>query len=186
MRYLALAALLCLVVMVMARVIQLKKLGIRALHFAEMDKKDFLILPFALGYFYLVLAAVFGWPTLGSELFHFSLLEFLGLLSCSLGVALFVWAMRSFGRSFRVGLDETTPGKLITEDAFAISRNPIYVAFSFVLLGIFLIIPNYLLLILAVLAVLLFYRQIRLEEASLEKIYGEAYRKYCQNVKRFL
>ncbi|WP_374706816.1 isoprenylcysteine carboxylmethyltransferase family protein [Bacillus sp. J14TS2] len=50
-----------------------------------------------------------------------------------------------FGKSFRVGLDEDHPNELVTSDVFSISRNPIYTAFLFMLIGIFLIIPNWIL-----------------------------------------
>jgi hypothetical protein len=43
--------------------------GIEAMHFGKIDKKDFLIPPFALFYFYLVFAAAFNWPTVASQRF---------------------------------------------------------------------------------------------------------------------
>ena len=52
--YLAVLTLALLVILVVSRIILMGKLGIKAMRFGEMDKKDFLIPPFALIYFYLV------------------------------------------------------------------------------------------------------------------------------------
>jgi hypothetical protein len=41
----------------------------------------------------------------------------------------FAVTLKSFGDSFRVGIDEKKPDKLVTSGMFAISRNPIYVCF---------------------------------------------------------
>lgn len=78
------------------------------------------------------------------------------------------------------------PGELVTTGAFSISRNPIYTAFELVLAGIFLIIPNWIVLIYVFAGIWLFNRQILLEEQSLKGIYGEKYMEYCKKVRRFL
>ena len=185
-RYLAATAVLLLVMLVLARTAQFRKLGIQVMKFGEMDKKDFFIVPFALLLFYLILAGVFRWPALGAELFGSPWAAWTGVVFCAAGIALFVWALVSFGRSFRVGLDEDHPGELVTTGAFAFSRNPIYVAFGLVLAGVFLAIPNWIFLAYLLLGGWLVNRQIRLEEASLRKLYGEKYLSYCQKVRRFL
>jgi protein-S-isoprenylcysteine O-methyltransferase Ste14 len=92
----------------------------------------------------------------------------------------------SFGKSFRVGIDEEQPGALITTGVFAISRNPIYTAFGLVLLGIFLIYANWILLLYLIAGFWLFNRQVLREEDSLKKIYGDEYIEYCKKVRRYL
>ncbi len=47
----------------------MRREGIAAQHFARTDKKDLLIPPFALFYFYLVLASAFGLPTVSRQAF---------------------------------------------------------------------------------------------------------------------
>ncbi len=185
-RYIAAAALILLVILVLFRAFQLKKLGIKALRFGEMDKKDFFIPPFALLLFYIVFSSAVGLPEIGTELFHNTWLSRVGAGICIMGIVLFVYALISFGKSFRVGLDEDCPGELITSGAFSISRNPIYTAFGLVLTGIFLIIPNWLILVYVLAGIWLFNRQILREEASLKKIYGAKYVEYCNRVRRFL
>lgn len=162
------------------------KKGIKAIRFGELDKRDFLIPPFALLYFYIVFSEVFDLPKLGTRLFDNGIVAWIGAALCMLGLMLFVWSLISFGESFRVGIDEEKPGKLVTTGAFAISRNPIYTAFGMVLAGIFLILPNFILLLYTFAGFWLFNRQVKLEEASLRKIYGKEYEEYCKKVSRYL
>ena len=185
-RYLAAAAVLLLVLLVIARAFQFKKLGIKVLRFGEMDKKDFIIVPFALFLFYLIITGAFRLPTLGKTLFDIGWIAWAGVAFCALGVAMFAWALVSFGRSFRVGLDEDHAGELVTSGAFAFSRNPIYTAFALVFAGMFLTMPNWIILVYLALGATVIFRQIRLEEASLRKVYGEKYDAYCKKVRRFL
>lgn len=185
-RYLAVATLLLLIILVLSRTFQMKRLGIKAMKFGETDKKDFLIPPFALLFYYLVIASAFDLPKLGVELFNNEITGWIGITFCGIGILLFVYALISFGNSFRVGIDEEHPGELITAGVFSISRNPIYTAFGLILMGVFLIIPNWIFLIYMVVGIWLVNRQIRLEEESLKRIYGEKYQEYCKKVQRFL
>ncbi len=185
-RYIAIATLFLLVILVLLRAFQLKKLGIKAIKFGEMDKKDFLIPPFALLLFYIVFASAFNLSKIGVELFHNEFVGWIGVVLCIISIWLFIYAIISFGKSFRVGLDEDHPGELVTTGAFSISRNPIYTAFGMILIGMFLIIPNWIILIYVFIGIWLFNRQIALEEQSLKKVYGEKYIEYCKRVRRFI
>jgi protein-S-isoprenylcysteine O-methyltransferase Ste14 len=185
-RYIGAATLVLLIILVLTRTFQLKRMGIKAIQFGEKDKKDFLILPFAYLLFYIVFASAFGLPELGGELFNNEFTGWIGVAACVMGILLFIYALISFGISFRVGLDEDHPGELVTTGAFSISRNPIYTAFGLVLTGIFFVIPNWIILIYVFAGIWLFKRQILLEEQSLKGIYGEKYAAYCKKVRRFL
>lgn len=143
LRYTTLITLFLMIVLVLIRVAVLRHKGIKAMRFGEMDKKDFIIMPFVLFYAYLLIASVFGLPKFGEELFENGIAAWCGTALCILSLILFISAIISFGKNFRVGLDEEHPGKLVTTGAFAISRNPIYTAFGGVVSGIFLIIPNW-------------------------------------------
>lgn len=185
-RYFAIATVILLVILVLSRVILMNKIGIKAIRFGEMDKKDFFIPPFALLFFYVILASTLNWPILGVELFHSKIVGRIGVALCMLGLMIFLFSLISFGKSFRVGIDERHPGSLVTTGIFAISRNPIYTAFGLILLGIFLTIPNWLLLLYLIGGLWLFNRQVLREEASLKKIYGHDYLEYCKKVRRYL
>lgn len=184
--YIALVTVALLIALVISRALQLKRLGIKAFKFGEMDKKDFLIPPFALLFFYIVLASALNLPKPGSELFRLEFIRWIGVAFCILGLFVFLLSLISFGKSFRVGIDEDHPGALVTTGVFAISRNPIYTAFGIVLLGLLLIFPNWILLLYFVAAIWLFNRQVLSEEASLRKIYGQEYINYCKKVRRYL
>jgi protein-S-isoprenylcysteine O-methyltransferase Ste14 len=161
--------------------------GDPAFHFGQIDKKDFIIPPFALFYIYVVFAAAFGWPLPSTqEFFHSQAVSWIGVLLCVAGLALLLWSIASFGQSFRVGIDTTTPDKLITTGAFAISRNPIYVAFAFILIGQFLIFPSWILLAYMIAAVWLFDRQVLREEIYMKAHYGPPYEAYRRQVRRYL
>lgn len=184
---LAALTILVLIAMVVTRVAILRKHGISAMKFGDLDRTDFLIPPFAFFYFYLIFAAAFDLPTVSRQVFfHSTPVAWLGVAACAAGLALMAWSIRSFGQSFRVGIDVERPGRLITTGAFAITRNPIYVAFATVLLGQFLVFPNWILLVYTGGAVWLFHRQVLREEAFLQQHYGPEFAEYCARVRRYL
>jgi len=184
--YFAALTIVLLLGMVLARVLLMKKRGIKAMNFGNVDKKDFLIPPFAFFYFYIVFAATFNFPAVSKqEFFHSDALSWIGVVFCLAGLLLFLWSLVAFGRSFRVGIDINRPDKLIMTGIFAFSRNPIYVAFAFILIGQFLIFSNWILLVYAGAAVGLFHRQVLREEEFLKRHYGREYLEYCHKVKRY-
>lgn len=185
--YIGAGTIFLLVGMVCVRVLLMRRNGIKAMKFGEIDKKDFLIPPFALFYFYLVFAAAFHLPTVSrQECFQSGAGAWLGVGFCLAGLMLLFLSLVSFGNSFRVGIDTAQPDKLITTGVFAFSRNPIYVAFGSVLLGEFLVFPNWILLVYMVAAMWLFHRQVTREETYLREHYGQEYEKYSKKVSRYL
>jgi protein-S-isoprenylcysteine O-methyltransferase Ste14 len=185
--YFAALTIVLMLGMVATRVLLMKRQGIRAMKFGDTDKKDFLIPPFALFYFYVVFAAAFALPTPSTaEIFHSESVSWFGVAVCLAGLALLLWSLISFGKSFRVGIDTRRPDNLVTNGIFAHSRNPIYVAFALILIGQFLIFSNWILLMYAGAAAVLFHRQVLREEEYLQKHYGQEYTDYCNRVRRYL
>jgi protein-S-isoprenylcysteine O-methyltransferase Ste14 len=186
-RYFGALTIVLLLGMVWVRVLLMRRKGIKAMNFGRIDKTDFLIPPFALFYFYIVFAAAFSFPTVSrQELFHSGIVSWGGVLLCLAGLFLLFLSLVSFGQSFRVGIDPDHADKLITTGIFAFSRNPIYVAFGFVLLGQFLRFSNWILLLYMVAAIWLFHRQVSREEEYLRNHYGRQYSDYCDRVRRYL
>jgi protein-S-isoprenylcysteine O-methyltransferase Ste14 len=171
--YLAAATIVLLIGMVLTRAFLLSRTGTRAMHFGSIDKKDFLIPPVALFYFYTVFAAAFCWPLVGVGL-------------CFGGLLMLLLSLISFGRSFRVGIDVDHPDELVTSGVFAWSRNPIYVGFFLVLVGQFLVFPNWVPLVYLVAGVWLVHRQVLREEEFMQRQYGEEYAEYCRHVRRYV
>jgi protein-S-isoprenylcysteine O-methyltransferase Ste14 len=185
-KYLGALTIVLLLGMVFTRVFLLKGQGIKAMKFGTVDKTDYLIPPFALFYFYVVFAAAFGWPSDSTrQFFHSEPVAWTGVLFCLAGLLLLLWSLISFRQSFRIGIDTDHPDTLIVDGVFALSRNPIYVAFAMVLLGEFLILPNWVTLIYLGAATWLFHRQVLREEEYLNEHYGRAYAEYCHRVRRY-
>lgn len=185
--YLAAPLLLLILAMVVTRLTMLRRSGTHAFHLGNIDKKDFLIPPFALFYFYVVFAAAFGWPQVSHQRFFTSATAaWIGVAVCCAGALFVLLSLISFGRSFRVGIDVDQPDKLVTSGVFAVSRNPIYVGFGMVLLGEFLVFPNWIPLAYLGTALWLFNRQVLREEAFMREHYGQQYTDYCGRVRRYL
>jgi|SRR5215831_8478049 len=109
-----------------------------------------------------------------------------GVTLVTLGLVPFILAFVDFGTSWRIGIDRQTPGALVTGGIFAVTRNPIYVAFLLFLFGLFLINGTWFFLIFALLAVVAIHFQILREEDFLKKHYGESYVDYCRRTARYL
>lgn len=186
-KYFGALTIVILLGMVLTRVFQLKRQGIKAMKLGSTDKTDFLIPPLALFYFYLLFAAAFDWPNISTRrFFHSETVAWAGVLFCLAGLFIFLWSLISFRQSFRIGIDTDHPDKLIVDGVFAFSRSPIYVAFVMVLTGEFLIFPNWVSLIALVAAAGLIHRQVLREEDYLKGHYAEAYEQYCQRVRRYI
>jgi protein-S-isoprenylcysteine O-methyltransferase Ste14 len=176
-----------LIGMVLSRVLRLKKEGVEAMNFGKIDKTDFLIPPFAIFYFYLIFANSFDLPSPSRQVFfHSTAITWVGVVLCLAGLGLFFFSLLSFGKSFRVGIDNQHPDQLITTGIFALTRNPIYVSFGIILLGQFLIFPNWILMVYLTGAIWLFRRQVLREEEFMKQYYGEKFAAYCKQVKRYL
>jgi protein-S-isoprenylcysteine O-methyltransferase Ste14 len=184
------AALLAVfVALVAGRAALLRRKGIKAIVFGTTDKTDYLLAPFVLVIMYAVGAGAFGWPLwqpLAAPFWDTVIPGLLGLVLAAVAVVGIVCSLASFGDSFRVGIDEKKPDKLVTTGMFAFSRNPIYACFDIFFLGQFLIHRNSVIAVFSVGFMLMIHRQILREEKFLRSHYGAAYAEYCQKVGRYL
>ncbi len=186
-QYIGAGTLAVLMAMVIARLVMLRRRGIRAMKFGETDKTDFLIPPIVLFYIYSVWATAFGWPKVADRVsFQSGAIGWAGVALCLTGLALFLASLISFGKSFRVGIDQGRPGSLVKTGVFAISRNPIYVAFALVLAGEFLVYSTWIRLLYLLGGMLLLHRQVIREESHLSAQYGDEYAEYRRGVRRYL
>ena len=184
--WIAAFTLVLLVGMVLTRALLMRRQGIRAFKFGAIDRKDFIIPPFVLFYFYLVARALHLPTPVHRQLFRLALAPWLGVAFCLIALAIFLAALISFGRSFRVGIDADRPDRLITGGIFAVTRNPIYLAFALVLIGEFLIFPHWVLLAYLIAGFWLLHRQVLREEDFLQSHYGSAFAQYRHHVRRYL
>lgn len=117
---------------------------------------------------------------------HIQVVKILGAMLASVGLVIFVLAFFSFGDSWRIGIDRKTAGQLVTGGIFSVSRNPIYVAFDFLFVAIFLMNGTWFFLIFALLAILAVHSQTLREEKFLTQRYGEDYEQYRRRTPRYL
>ena len=184
-RYIAITAFLSLIILVLIRAAVLKRQGVKAILFGKTDKSDFALSIPILFFVY----ALIGLPLpafLRYKVTDSAVLGWCGVILCAAAIAWFAAALRGFGRSFRVGIDEDTKDKLITGGAFSISRNPLYVGFDVFFIGQLLMAPNLAMLAVAVVFAAVIHRQILREEKFLRGHYGREYVNYCGKVRRYL
>ena len=182
-------ALVLFFLMLGGRAAMLRKKGIRAIVFAQTDRSDLLLVPVFLALAYTILACAFGLPIsprLIQPFWENAAVVWLGLGLSAVALAGFALTLRSFGDSFRVGIDEKKPDKLVTTGVFAISRNPLYVCYIMFFIGQFLVNPNLALIIVIPLLALAIHRQILREETFLSAHYGADYAAYLRRVRRYL
>lgn len=106
------------------------------------------------------------------------------LLTFSLGWVLL--AQSQMQESWRIGIDENVKTDLIQRGVFKFSRNPIFLGMRLMLIGLFLILPNAVMLTIWIAGEILIQIQVRLEEEYLARIHGETYRVYQGQVRRWI
>lgn len=104
-----------------------------------------------------------------------------------IGVALFKAAVSNFSRA-ATPLPTSKPARaLVTTGIYHWTRNPIYLAFFLVYLGIGIAVrSSWILILILPLAMVIHYGVVIREEAYLERRFGDAYRDYKGRVRRWL
>ena len=113
----------------------------------------------------------------------------LGWITVFFGAALLVISVKAFVRARTTvnPLDPAKADKLVTTGLYRISRNPMYLAMAIVLLGEALLLANFAAFAAPAIFVLAITRlQILPEESALRRIFGDQYRGYCQNTRRWI
>jgi protein-S-isoprenylcysteine O-methyltransferase Ste14 len=112
-------------------------------------------------------------------------IKVVGALVVSTAVLLYAIALRHLGASWRLGIDRTAPGPLVTDGIYRWTRHPIYVAFDLLFVGTFLLHGCLIFLVLASVWIPLQHVFMQREERFLTQLYGGAYRDYCGRVGRY-
>lgn len=103
-----------------------------------------------------------------------------------IGDILFVVSVVTMHDSWRAGIAEHDKREIVTEGIYRISRNPAFLAFDCVYIGITLIFFNWILLIFSIFAIIMLHLQILQEEEFLSKTFGKEYINYTKKVCRYL
>ena len=115
------------------------------------------------------------------------LARWLGVGIAAVGVAMFITAVITMRDSWRAGVSKSEKTELVTSGIFSISRNPAFLGFDLVYLGILLMFFNWVLFAVSIFAALMFHLQIvNVEEDFLLEAFGEDYLNYRKKVNRYL
>lgn len=103
------------------------------------------------------------------------------------GVAVFIAAVITMRDSWRAGVPEADRTELVTDGIFAYSRNPAFLGFDLVYIGIVLMFFNWgLFLISAFAAGMLHLQIVHVEEDFLLTAFGDEYLAYRKTVNRYI
>lgn len=139
----------------------------------------FILLP----YFFVQLNSYFLLPVYSNYL-----LKILGTIFILFGASLFIYCSRLFlilGKGTPAPVEP--PKKLVMEDLYRYSRNPIYIGYFMILLGEFLFFGQLLLLVYFFLSLIgINYYVKYYEEPILKKRFGKNYKEYLKKIPRWL
>lgn len=112
--------------------------------------------------------------------------RYLGIVTAILGDIVFVISVWTMKDSWRAGVSPTDKTELVTTGIYQISRNPAFLGFDLVYIGVCLMFFNWVLLLVSVFAMLMFHLQIvNVEEDFLLDSFGEDYIAYKKKVNRY-
>ena len=110
-----------------------------------------------------------------------------GIVVAALGDLIFITSVVTMRDSWRAGVSETEKTELVTNGIYRFSRNPAFLGFDLVYIGILLMFFNWLLFAVSVVAMVMFHLQIvNVEEDFLMVTFGEAYLDYRKRVCRYI
>ena len=112
--------------------------------------------------------------------------RWIGFLLGILGDGIFLAAVLCMKDSWRAGIPEQDQTKLVTNGIYQISRNPAFVGFDFMYLGIFLMYCNLLNGLFTAFVVIMLHLQILQEERYMTMTFGQPYQIYQSKVSRYL
>jgi protein-S-isoprenylcysteine O-methyltransferase Ste14 len=113
-------------------------------------------------------------------------IEIIGVIITAIGVLFFELAIIFMKSSWRVGVDKEIKTELITNGIYKYSRNPAFVGFDMMFIGLFLSYPNFATLIVTSVNLVAIHLQILQEERFLQDSFGVEYIKYKKLTPRYL
>lgn len=112
--------------------------------------------------------------------------RFTGFLVGMLGDVIFLLSVLCMKDSWRAGIPDKDKTELVTTGIYRYSRNPAFLGFDFMYIGVLLMYGNLLTLGFSVFAVVMLHLQILQEERYLVNAFGAPYQEYCRHVFRYL
>lgn len=113
-------------------------------------------------------------------------IRFIGFLVGILGDILFLISITTMKNSWRAGIPSEDNTEFVSNGIYKISRNPAFVGFDLMYIGICLLFCNVLTMIFSLFAIIMLHFQILQEEKYLEKTFGDKYITYKNKVFRYI
>ncbi len=114
------------------------------------------------------------------------LINYAGVITTLAGVLIFITAMISMKTSWRVGIDKSTQTKLITTSIYRYSRNPAFVGFDLMFIGVAAIYPGLVTALVAIVNIVAIHNLTLKEEMHLKSTFGDSYIKYMKQTARYI
>lgn len=127
-----------------------------------------------------LLSIAFGWSLLPANA------RFTGFCIGILGDVIFLLSVLCMKDSWRAGIPDKDKTALVTTGIYRFSRNPAFLAFDFMYVGVLLLYFNPVTAVFSAFAVVMLHFQILQEERYLTDVFGEAYLTYKRHVFRYL
>jgi len=113
-------------------------------------------------------------------------LKIIGIVVSSIATVIFIKAVFDMKSSWRVGVNPNEKTKLVTNGIYSISRNPAYLAFDLLFLGVMIGYPNIANIVVFVCYFVSLDNQAKIEEQFLENSFGEEYLNYKKTTRRYI
>jgi protein-S-isoprenylcysteine O-methyltransferase Ste14 len=122
---------------------------------------------------------------LNTRVFRSNTVAIIGILIAVLGVIAFITAILTMKDSWRAGIPDDEKTTIITHGIYQFSRNPAFLGFDLLYIGILFTFGNVIQLIFVILAMVLLHLQILEEEKFLPTVFGEEYIQYKKRTGRY-
>lgn len=112
--------------------------------------------------------------------------RFTGFCIGMIGDAVFLVSVLCMRDSWRAGIPESDRTELVTDGIYRFSRNPAFLGFDLMYIGVMLLYFNPLTAVFSLFAMVMLHLQILQEEKYLTGVFGEPYTAYRKQVFRYL
>lgn len=112
-------------------------------------------------------------------------LRLTGVVVAGLGTIIFITAMLTMQDSWRAGIAEKDSTSLVTKGIYQISRNPAFLGFDLIYIGLCMAFFNVVLLMISLWGIVMMHLQILEEEKFLSITFGAEYEAYRTRVGRY-
>ena len=127
-----------------------------------------------------LLSIAFGWNCMPAGA------RFTGFCTGILGDLIFFVSVICMKDSWRAGIPDQDQTELVTSGIYKFSRNPAFLGFDFMYIGVLLMYFNPLTLFFSLFAIVMLHLQILQEEKYLTATFGKEYEEYKKRVFRYL